>query len=303
VRYRILDWMRVAVLLLAGCSARVPPVPPAGAHFAVIGDYGTDLWQEGQVAQMVRDWRPDYVVTVGDNNYPNGERSTIDVNVGKYYSEFIGHYQGRYGKGSDVNRFWPAIGNHEYYGPEGLQPYLDYFPDLPGNHRYYEVRLDLVHLFVLNSDDHEPDGVLGGSVQAQWLRERIAASDACFKVVVFHHAPFSSGYFEVPELRWPFAEMGADVVLNGHEHYYERVVAGGLNYILNGLGGNDRYGFVHPIEGSVVRFNDDWGALLGFPSESGLRFEFHTIGGKLIDSVTIDKDCGSSDQKIRRRAA
>jgi tartrate-resistant acid phosphatase type 5 len=279
------------IAFLAACSGRVPPAPPMGPHFAVIGDYGTDQWQEGQVAQMVREWQPDYVVTVGDNNYPAGDRSTIDRNIGKYYSEFIGHYQGGYGKGSAANRFWPSIGNHEYYNPEALQPYLDYFPDLPGNHRYYEVRLDLVHLFVVNSDDHEPDGVLSTSVQADWLRQRLADSDACFKVVVFHHPPYSSGYFETPELQWPFDKMGADVVLNGHEHSYERILVNGVTYLIDGLGGDDRFGFVHPIDGSMVRFSDDWGALLGFPSATGLRFEFHTIGGKLIDSVTIDKRC------------
>src|SRR5438067_8231991 len=120
--------MRVAALtaLLAACSGRASPVPPMGPRFAVIGDYGTDLPQEAAVATMVRDWRPDYVVTVGDNNYPSGERSTIDRNIGKHYSEFIGRYQGRYGQGSAINRFWPSIGNHEDYGPEGLQPYLDY---------------------------------------------------------------------------------------------------------------------------------------------------------------------------------
>jgi tartrate-resistant acid phosphatase type 5 len=287
--------MRVALtVFLFACSGGVPRLPqPMGPHFAVIGDYGTDLPQEGAVAQMVRDWRPDYVVTTGDNNYPSGERSTIDRNIGKYYSDFIGHYQGQYGKGSDVNRFWPAVGNHEYYNPEGLQPYLDYFPDLPANHRYYDVRLDLVHLFVVNSDEHEPDGVLADSVQAAWLRQRMAASDACFKVVVFHHPPYSSGYFEVPEMRWPFVEMGADVVINGHEHSYERVVVDGLNYLLDGLGGDDRFGILAPIPGSVVRYGDDWGALVGFPSETGLRFEFRTIGQKLVDTVTIAKSCAA----------
>jgi hypothetical protein len=270
-----------------------------GPHFAVIGDFGTDLPQEAQVAKMVRDWQPDFVITVGDNNYPGGERQTIDTNIGKYYSEFIGDYQGHFGKGSDVNRFWPSIGNHEYYNPEGLQPYLDYFPDLPGNRRYYDVRLGLVHLFVVNSDDHEPDGNLANSAQAKWLKNAIAASDACFKVVAFHHPPYSSGFFETPQLRWGFAAMGADVVLNGHEHSYERILVDGVTYLIDGLGGDDKFGFTTPIEGSQVRYGADWGALLGFPSENGLRFEFHSVGGELIDAVNIEKSCGPDGKVFR----
>src|SRR5205823_7511142 len=126
---------------------------------------------------------------------------------------------------------------------------------------------------------------------------------SCFQLVFYHHPPCSSEYFETPELPWGFAGMSADVVINGHLHCYDRIIVDCLNYIIGGLGGDVRFGFVHPIEGSMVRYSDDWGALLGFPSETGLRFEFHTVGGKLIDSVTIDRECPPPGQKIRRRAA
>ena len=59
-------------------------------RFAVIGDYGIAGQPEADVAALVQSWNPDIVITTGDNNYPNGEASTIDANIGQYYHQFIG---------------------------------------------------------------------------------------------------------------------------------------------------------------------------------------------------------------------
>src|SRR5712691_755574 len=62
-------------------------------QFAVIGDYGGDAEEEGDaeksVAQMVKSWDPDFIITLGDNNYPNGKAKTIVQNIGKYYCDYI----------------------------------------------------------------------------------------------------------------------------------------------------------------------------------------------------------------------
>ena len=82
--------------------------------FAVIGDYGLDGPDELDVANLVKSWNPDFIITTGDNNYMDGSASIIDQNIGKYYHEFIGNYQGDYGEGSSINRFFPSLGNqHE----------------------------------------------------------------------------------------------------------------------------------------------------------------------------------------------
>ena len=65
--------------------------------FAVIGDYGKASTNELNVSNLVKSWNPDFVITVGDNNYEYGEASTIDTNIGLYYSEFIYPYYGIYG--------------------------------------------------------------------------------------------------------------------------------------------------------------------------------------------------------------
>ena len=102
-------------------QANVPPAvvaPPAlpaeGFQFAVIGDYGSNTINEERVADLVASWQPAFVITTGDNNYDRGAASTIDRNIGQYYSQFIGNYQGQYGDGSPTNRFWPSLGNHDW---------------------------------------------------------------------------------------------------------------------------------------------------------------------------------------------
>src|SRR5205085_4247167 len=68
----------------------------APARFAVIGDYGLANPGEQHVADMVHSQNPDFVLTVGDNNYQTGQASTIDANVGQCYHDFITPYTGGY---------------------------------------------------------------------------------------------------------------------------------------------------------------------------------------------------------------
>ena len=96
---------------------------PLKVRFAVIGDYGLDGTAEADVAALVHGWQPDIILTVGDDNYPSGAAGTIDANIGKYYHDYIQPYTGTYGPGADVNRFFPSLGNHDWY-TQGAQPYL-----------------------------------------------------------------------------------------------------------------------------------------------------------------------------------
>ncbi|MHA2403557.1 MAG: hypothetical protein ACXADH_11250, partial [Candidatus Kariarchaeaceae archaeon] len=68
-------------------------------RFAVIGDYGNGSNNEALVASLVAGWNPDFVITTGDNNYPDGAAETIDQKIGRFYSDFIGNYTGSYGSG------------------------------------------------------------------------------------------------------------------------------------------------------------------------------------------------------------
>lgn len=262
------------------------PIPESSLRFAVIGDYGLAGQPELEVAALISSWQPDLIITTGDNNYPEGEVSTIDENIGQYYSEYIYPYQGDYGPGGEVNRFFPSMGNHDWNTP-GAGPYLEYF-SLPGNERYYDFVAGPVHFFALNSDSREPDGVSRLSLQANWLQTTMSASTAPWQIVYFHTPPYSSGlHGSVEWMRWPFKEWGADAVLAGHDHTYERLQIDGLLYFVNGLGGGPRYYFVEILNNSQMRYSDDHGAMLVEATSTQISFQFWNRVGQLIDEYWL----------------
>jgi hypothetical protein len=259
---------------------------------AVIGDFGDDGPAELAVADFVKSQGPDLILTLGDNNYPSGAAATIDRNIGRYYHAFIHPYVGTYGPGAEENRFFPALGNHDWRTP-GVQPHLDYFV-LPGNERYYDVRRGKLHVFVVDSDAREPDGHTPSSLQAQWLESALASSDAPYKLVTMHHAPFSSSSSHGPELarQWPFREWGAHAVFAGHDHLYERLDVSGLPYFVNGLGGRSSiYGFEdEPIAGSRNRQRRRHGAQILDIDRRRLRARFFYHDGVLADQFLLFED-------------
>jgi hypothetical protein len=269
-------------------EAKVSSVQPS-VRFAVVGDYGLAGQPEMDVANLVKSWNPDLIITTGDNNYPLGEQSTIDQNIGQYYHDFIYPYAGSYGAGASENRFFPALGNHDWY-TTGATPYLDYFA-LPGNERYYDFALGPVRFFAIDSDDHEPDGNSSSSLQAAWLRSRLAGSCFTWNIVYLHHAPFSSGtgHGSTPGMQWPYAEWGASAVLAGHDHTYERLLEDGIPYFVDGLGGASIYTFTtSPVPGSQVRYNGDYGAMLVDADAASIAFEFIARSGSLVDTLTLN---------------
>ena len=173
--------------------------------FAVIGDYGYAYvgTTEADVATEIKSWNPDFIITLGDNNYNNGASSTIDANIGQYYHGYIFPYTGSYGVGATSNQFFPCLGNHDW-NTAGAVPYLNYFT-LPGNERYYEFSRGNVHFFSIDSDPSEPSGTSSTSTQANWLHTALAAATETWKIVYFHHPPYSSGstHGSTIGMRWP----------------------------------------------------------------------------------------------------
>jgi tartrate-resistant acid phosphatase type 5 len=264
-------------------STLEPPV-----RFAVIGDYGGNGSPEADVAALVKSWNPDFIITLGDNNYPRGSATTIDATIGQYYHEFIYPYTGHYGPRDETNRFFPSLGNHDWQ-TDSARPYLDYFT-LPGNERYYDFTWGPLHFFVLDSDLAEPDGVSSSSVQGEWLKGKLAESTSPWNVVYFHHAPYSSGLHGPSDwMQWPFRQWGASVVLSGHDHTYERLEVGGLTYFVNGLGGGAIYHFSSLYPGSQVRYNADYGAMLVVADPQQMTFQFFSRMDKLVDTYTLQK--------------
>ena len=255
-------------------------------RFAVVGDFGWGSKEQAAVAAQVADWEPDFVITTGDNNCPSGASDTIDANIGQHYHSFIHPYAGSYGEGADSNRFFPCLGNHDWL-TEGAQPHLDYF-ELPGYERYYDFQHGAAHFFCVDSDASEPDGVTADSLQAAWLQEALAASTAPFQVVYLHHPPHSSGsHGDNANLQWPFRDWGADLLLAGHDHSYERLVRDGLLEIVNGSGGAALRGFSVQASGSQVGDDQHHGAQLVTIDGERAVVEFFATSGELIDQVAL----------------
>ena len=264
--------------------------------FAILGDFGHDGPEEANVAALVDSWSPALIITGGDNNYPDGEASTIEDNIGKYFSNYIYPYVGIHGSTATMNRFYPSLGNHDWHtiscsGDVCSGAHFDYFK-LPGNERYFEFVWGDVHFFAVDSDSDEPAGATPTSDQAEWLEERMTASSATWKIVYFHHASYSSSanHGSTTRMQWPFADWGADAVVTGHDHTYERIHQEGIVYFVNGLGGRSIYSPGPPIEGSAIQYNDDYGAMRAMADSVSLTFEFRTWSDSLVDAYALTND-------------
>lgn len=261
--------------------------PPDATVFAVIGDYGWGGADTAAVAALVHSWSPDFVITTGDNNYPAGGADTIDLTIGQHYQSFIAPYTGSFGAGAETNAFFPVLGNHDWMATDA-QPYFDYFT-LPGNERYYTLTRGPVQFFMLDSDTHEPDGIGLSSVQAAWAHDGLVASTAAWQIVSMHHPPYSSSavHGSTPAMQWPYADWGADLVLAGHDHTYERLLVDGLTYVVNGAGGAPLYGFGPALPESMVRDQSAHGAQRCVATEVRLICQQITVDGLLVDTLTL----------------
>jgi len=297
------------ILIILILPAGMPSQAQASTiTFAVIGDYGRNNTPELNVANMVTSWNPDFILATGDDYYSAAGGSgtgKYDLSTGKYYCRFLkdaaaGANCAVSGMDPATNRFFPSLGNHDYSDTGGVSVYLSYFT-LPGagfsnssgNERYYDFIWGPVHFFAINSNSADPDGNSSNSAQAAWLRNRLAASTAPWQVVFLHHPPYSSGnHGSAKTMQWPFADWGADVVLSGHDHDYERIVRDGIVYFVDGTGGASLRAFKTPVTGSEFRYSANYGAMRITASSTALDFEFLSIdgGGTLRDSYHLQSE-------------
>ncbi len=158
---------------------------------------------------------PGTVFAAGDLAYPDGSAE-----------QFANCYGPTWGRHKARTR--PAPGNHEFHSGAAT-PYFDYFGAAAGDPKkgYYSYELGTWHVIVLNSNCSELGGCQKGSAEEAWLREDLAAHPAVCTAAYFHHPLFSSGLKhgndpEVQDLWRALYAAHADVVINGHDHDYER---------------------------------------------------------------------------------
>ncbi len=288
----------IAAAVVAGCGAlmaagsaseQVAPslLRAAPGSIVVIGDFGSLSAAERDVADLVGRLAPQAVVTTGDNLYAS---TTYAEAVGAYYCSWIA---GAPATGScprrqmaASNSFFPATGNHDY-SDGGISDYLGYFRALSGRTSYSVTRGGIE--FIVVDSQAALDSPASMARQAAWARGRARSSRARWQAVVLHHPPYSSGsvHGSTPSFQWPFAQWGVDLVLAGHDHGYERLVRGGVTYVVDGSGGADLYPFGPPLPGSVTRNDTDHGALVLRPGAGGLRGEFWSTSGRLVDGFSV----------------
>jgi hypothetical protein len=205
------------------------PGPATG--FVFIGDFGTGSEAEADVSSAIRSWvddRPfDALVTLGDNVYSVGSPSRFDE---AWYEP--------YGWVEDAGvPVVASLGNHDIETANG-GPVMDLF-DMPN--RWYTRRVGPVDVFVLDSNDLTEEG------QMEWLSTALASSPAPWQVLVFHHPVYSCGkHGSTPrvqhELLPVVASQGVDLVVNGHDHDYQRFPpVNGTTYVVSGGGGATLY--------------------------------------------------------------
>jgi tartrate-resistant acid phosphatase type 5 len=241
---------------------------------AVIGDWGEAGWGQQVVGDLVRGWRVDAVVTTGDNNY--GGREAFDQNCKQQYGDFMAR-----------GKFHPCVGNHDVANAEGSLPFLEGF-GLEST--MYRRVVGPVEFFFLDSNVHD-------SVQERWLMLALCGSKSPWKVVVCHHPPYSTGdYGDHEYMQLPYHEWGANLVLSGHEHFYERLLINKTHYFINGLGGHSfRTLPATRRSESQARFSGQFGAMRIMAEDHKLAASFVDVSQCVMDMLVLTKPVESGD--------
>lgn len=268
-------------------TERKAPIPYAPNRvYAFTSDHGEPGATQTAVANLMKGWNPELYLFGGDNAYDSGTIAEVaeawDIWEDEIADELV----------------YAALGNHDLETDRG-EPHKNFFTYFPGNRRYFSVRDGNIEFFILNtgikSDGTmiEPDGNTSTGNQAQWLVEAIRQSDAHWKIVIFHHPPYTSSSNYTPgktELRWDWRNLGIDLVLSGHAHNYERLVVDGMTYVVAGIGGAGLVGFSSTVQtGSKVRNSSYNGAIKIIDRNDVLDVEAWSTSSVLMDSFTLFK--------------
>jgi hypothetical protein len=222
------------------------------------------------------------VAVLGDSVYDSGAAQ-----------EYADCYEPTWGRFKDRTR--PAVGNHEYLTP-GAAGYFDYFGDAAGEPGggYYSYDLGAWHVVVINSLCWEVGGCTADDPQGVWLADDLRRNPARCTLAYWHFPRFSSalhGSSTVVDAYWDLLyDAGAEVVLTGHDHSYERFAAQdgagaadperGLRQFVVGTGGGSHYGFPLALPNSEVRDSTTFGVLVLTLFEDRYEWEFVPIAGK-----------------------
>lgn len=234
---------------------------------------------------------PGTVFTAGDNAYPDGSTEN-----------FTECYDPSWGKFKD--RTQPAAGNHEY-NTKDAAAYFAYFGASAGDPAkgYYSYNLGAWHIIVINSNCSEIGGCQAGSSQLQWLQSDLANHQTDCTMAYMHHPLFNTGYHgndnELKTVWQTLYDAGADVIVAGHDHNYQRFapqdpngkkdLTKGIREFVVGTGGGSLYEFIRPATNIEARNDNTYGVLKLTLHPTSYDWEFIPVAGKTFT------DSGSAD--------
>jgi hypothetical protein len=252
------------------------PLKEGSVRFVVIGDTGTGSGQQHQLADILlhshASFPFDTVLMMGDNMY--GGESPRD-----YRNKFEDVYKPLL---DQKVKFYATLGNHD----EPAQRFYELF-NMNGK-EYFRFTKGNVAFYSLNSNYMDKK-------QIDWLQSELAKDTSEWKICFFHHPPYSSGSKhgsdkQLREVIEPiFLRYGVNVVLAGHDHFYERIKPQkGIYYFVSGAGGKLREGNVKknsPLTDKA--FDSDLSFMLVEVADDQLYFQTLSRTGETVDSGVL----------------
>jgi hypothetical protein len=181
------------------------------------------------------------------------------------------------------SRFRPAPGNHDYRTDDAAG-YFAYFGSAAGSaaEGWYSFDLGAWHVVALNSNCSDVD-CGNGSPQVRWLRDDLRAHPSDCLLAYWHHPRWSSGRHgstDDVDVFWEVLQRaGADVVLSGHDHSYERVRVDGVREFVVGTGGDSLYPFQRsPLPETEARSAEAYGLLWLALKAGSYDWQYLTLG-------------------------
>lgn len=253
------------------------------------GDIATCAKSGDEATAKLLDGIPGTVFTTGDNAYSSGTAT-----------QFAECYDPGWGRHKDRTR--PVPGNHDYY-TAGASGYFGYFGEAAGDPSkgYYSYDLGRWHVVALNSACEQVGGCGPDSPMVSWLRRDLAANPARCTVAYWHRPLFSSGeHGNQPQMRTLWSALyraNADLVVNGHDHDYERFApqrpsgkldrSRGIREFVVGTGGKELRPFAKVRPNSQVRNARAFGVLKLTLGAGVYNWKFVPVAGKTFtDSGT-----------------
>lgn len=249
------------------------PMKSGSVRFAIIGDTGTGTSKQQELADVMVQYQQtfpfDTVLLLGDNLY--GTETPAD-----YRKKFQDIYQRLL---DNKVKFYAALGNHD----QPNERFYEFF-NMNGK-EYYRFTKGNVAFYALNSNYMDKK-------QVQWLEDELAKDTSEWKIAFCHHPPYSSGGKhgsdkQLREVVEPiFIKYGVNVVLTGHDHFYERMKPQkGIYYFVSGAGGKLREGDVRDNSPLTEKFYDaDMSFMLAEVVGNQLYFQVLSRTGETVDS-------------------